>query len=89
MARARATTRSRRPTAASASSALSATPGWLCHWGDAGQELHDGNFGAQIESLTKSQLSYVMYVAHGGTSSGFNSGANGGPHSNIQPQITC
>jgi beta-galactosidase len=63
-------------------------PGWICHWGDANQTVHVGDFVNQVTALTSAKCSFVLYVAHGGTNFGFTAGANGVSDSSSQPPMT-
>jgi len=62
-------------------------PGWLCHWGDSAQNLRVGSFVTEITNLIAANRSFVIYVAHGGTSFGFTAGTNGNIGA-CQPSMT-
>jgi len=63
-------------------------PGWLTHWGEpvfAGQNY---DLAETLTAFMQSQLSFNLYVIHGGTSFGFYAGANVDDAGNYQPDIT-
>jgi len=64
-----------------------AYPGWLTHWGD--RDMARVDFAADFRTILQQNLSFSLYVAHGGTNFGFGAGANsehdGGK---FQPVIT-
>jgi len=64
-------------------------PGWLCKWGEAGQEIRDDNFvNGVVGALTKAGRSFVLYVGHGGTSFGFTAGCEGEATKGCEPVMT-
>lgn len=64
-------------------------PGWLTHWGDAALQGTAVELDATLDALMQQQLSFNLYVIHGGTNFGFTAGANTDPASGAyQPDIT-
>jgi beta-galactosidase len=63
-------------------------PGWLTHWGE--KWAHRGAEGCveHLDFLLKNNKSFNWYVMHGGTSFGFNAGANNGGPGKYQPDVT-
>ncbi|CAM6096522.1 unnamed protein product [Calypogeia fissa] len=63
--------------------------GWLTHWGEPLAKTDPGTVSAALERLLDLNASVVLYMAHGGTNFGFNSGANtGSTASEFQPDLT-
>ncbi|GAN54318.1 beta-galactosidase [Tanticharoenia sakaeratensis] len=64
-----------------------AYPGWLTHWGDKSMARVD--FESDFRTILKRNLSFSLYVAHGGTNFGFGAGANAGHDGGrFQPVVT-
>lgn len=64
-------------------------PGWLTHWGEHGFQGTSVDLSATLDELMRKNLSFNLYVIHGGTSFGFYAGANVGADSGeYQPDIT-
>lgn len=63
-------------------------PGWLTHWGEAGFAGKDYDLSGVLAEFMQRQLSFNLYVIHGGTSFGFYAGANVDDAGNYQPDIT-
>ncbi|WP_109479817.1 beta-galactosidase [Paraburkholderia sp. C35] len=64
-------------------------PGWLTHWGDATFQGTSVDLSATLDAFMRKNLSFNLYVIHGGTSFGFYAGANLDPDSDAyQPDIT-
>ena len=60
--------------------------GWFSSWGNGLGHDTKGNINTNaLEWMLSHKASFILYMAHGGTSFGFNGGANGGPYS---PNIT-
>ena len=67
--------------------------GWFTVWGDAqAANKTAGEFGWGVKSMVEEGASFSLYMAHGGTSFGFWSGANGDQQSegrnSFKPDIT-
>ncbi|WP_321945604.1 beta-galactosidase [Paraburkholderia sp. J10-1] len=63
-------------------------PGWLTHWGEPVFAGLDYDLSAVLTEFMRSQLSFNLYVIHGGTSFAFSAGANVDESGNYQPDIT-
>ncbi|WP_321962332.1 beta-galactosidase [Paraburkholderia sp. J7] len=63
-------------------------PGWLTHWGEPAFAGLDYDLSAVLTEFMRSQLSFNLYVIHGGTSFAFFAGANVDESGNYQPDIT-
>ncbi|MEV6006119.1 beta-galactosidase [Streptomyces sp. NPDC051976] len=64
-------------------------PGWLTHWGDSTFAGQGSDISATLKGLMDAQLSFNIYMIHGGTNFGFSAGANADDSSgNYQPDIT-
>jgi beta-galactosidase len=64
-------------------------PGWLTHWGEPALQGTAVDLGATLHAFMREQLSFNLYVIHGGTSFGFYAGANVDPQTlDYQPDIT-
>ena len=61
-------------------------PGWLRHWGESAWRPSD--LSETIKWYMKEKKSFCIFVAHGGTSFGFNAGANDGGEGKYQPDLT-
>ena len=62
-------------------------PGWLTHWGEAKLQGTDVDISSTLQDFMRHRISFNIYVIHGGTSFGFNAGANTEARY-IQPDIT-
>lgn len=62
-------------------------PGWLTHWGDPRLQGTDVDMSTTIAAMMREQLSFNIYVIHGGTNFGFSAGANT-EKQEYQPDIT-
>ncbi|WP_248557336.1 beta-galactosidase [Paraburkholderia terrae] len=64
-------------------------PGWLTHWGESAFQGTSVDLSATLDELMRKNLSFNLYVIHGGTSFGFYAGANLDADSGeYQPDIT-
>ncbi|MEX3937639.1 beta-galactosidase [Paraburkholderia phymatum] len=64
-------------------------PGWLTHWGDSALQGTAVDLSATLDELMRKNLSFNLYVIHGGTSFGFHAGANvDADTGEYQPDIT-
>ncbi|WP_201695043.1 beta-galactosidase [Paraburkholderia hiiakae] len=63
-------------------------PGWLTHWGEPIFAGLNYDLSAILTEFMQSQLSFNLYVIHGGTSFDFYAGANVDESGNYQPDIT-
>jgi beta-galactosidase len=64
-------------------------PGWLTHWGETALQGTAVDLSATLDEFMRKQMSFNLYVIHGGTSFGFYAGANVDPDSGgYQPDIT-
>jgi beta-galactosidase len=64
-------------------------PGWLTHWGDDAFQGTSVDLSTTLDELMRKNLSFNLYVIHGGTSFGFYAGANVDVDSGeYQPDIT-
>lgn len=61
--------------------------GWFDHWGAAHNPRNTESFNREFKWMLENGISVNFYMAHGGTSFGFMSGANGGNNS-MTPDIT-
>lgn len=61
-------------------------PGWLRHWGEGNWTPSDKT--AIVDWLMKQGYSFSMYVLHGGTTFGFNTGANNFNPGGYEPDVT-
>lgn len=63
-------------------------PGWLMHWCEPLPEVSDESVARQTEEYLKNNISFNLYMVHGGTNFGFTSGANYDKKHDIQPDLT-
>jgi beta-galactosidase len=63
-------------------------PGWLTHWGEPHFAGLNHDISSALTAFMQQQLSFNLYVIHGGTSFGFYAGANVDDSGNYQPDIT-
>jgi beta-galactosidase len=63
-------------------------PGWFDQWGEPHQKVPVEDVVNQTEKYLKAGVSFNYYMVHGGTTFGFNSGANYDKKRNIQPDVT-
>ncbi|KAG0588316.1 hypothetical protein KC19_2G233900 [Ceratodon purpureus] len=63
--------------------------GWLTHWGEKLAQTDAKSTAEALDDILRLNASVVLYMVHGGTNFGFNSGANtGAGASDFQPDIT-
>ncbi|SCL71088.1 beta-galactosidase [Micromonospora citrea] len=63
--------------------------GWLTHWGDGGFAGSNTDISSQLQGLMAGNLSFNIYMVHGGTNFGYSAGANAADNgSGYQPDIT-
>lgn len=63
-------------------------PGWLHHWGEKFPHISAQSVTRQLEKYLQNDVSFNIYMAHGGTNFGFTSGANYDNDHDIQPDLT-
>lgn len=63
-------------------------PGWLDHWAEPFVRIGADQVIAQTEKYLQNNISFNLYMAHGGTNFAFTSGANYNDEHDIQPDIT-
>lgn len=63
-------------------------PGWLDHWAEPFNRINPEQTVNQIEKFLQNNISFNIYMAHGGTNFAFTSGANFNDTNGIQPDIT-
>ncbi|MEN9919722.1 MAG: hypothetical protein RL662_2158 [Bacteroidota bacterium] len=63
-------------------------PGWLAHWAEPHPRIEPTTIAMQAEEYLKHNISFNLYMAHGGTNFGFTSGANYNKEHDIQPDLT-
>ncbi|MEM5338354.1 beta-galactosidase [Paraburkholderia azotifigens] len=64
-------------------------PGWLTHWGDRAFQGTSVDLSGTLDEFMRKELSFNLYVIHGGTSFGFYAGANvDADTGEYQPDIT-
>ncbi len=63
-------------------------PGWLMHWAEPFPEVSDANVARMADNYLKNNVSFNLYMVHGGTNFGFTSGANYDRKRDIQPDLT-
>jgi beta-galactosidase len=63
-------------------------PGWLSHWAEPFPSLAASNIARIAENYLKNDISFNLYMAHGGTNFGFTNGANYDNKHDIQPDLT-
>lgn len=61
--------------------------GWFDHWGERHHRTNAANHAKDLEWFLKNNVSFNLYMFHGGTSFAFMPGANGDKN-NYQPDIT-
>mmetsp|Transcript_8188 Transcript_8188/g.14871 ORF Transcript_8188/g.14871 Transcript_8188/m.14871 type:complete len:629 (+) Transcript_8188:18-1904(+) len=62
--------------------------GWLTHFGEDIATTETASMIATMQDMIDANMSFNLYMAHGGTNFGFWAGANGQGGSNYQPDIT-
>ena len=62
-------------------------PGWLTHWGENQFQGTEVDISATLREFMRLQISFNIYVIHGGTNFGFTAGANM-EQGQLQPVIT-
>lgn len=63
-------------------------PGWLHHWGEPFPNISSDEVVNQLETYLKNEVSFNIYMVHGGTNFGFYAGANYDKEHDIQPDLT-
>ncbi len=63
-------------------------PGWLSHWAEPFPQVNASSIARQTEKYLKNDVSFNVYMVHGGTNFGFTSGANYDKKRDIQPDLT-
>ncbi len=63
-------------------------PGWLSHWAEPFPQVDASGIARQTEKYLKNDVSFNVYMVHGGTNFGFTSGANYDKKRDIQPDLT-
>lgn len=63
-------------------------PGWLSHWAETFPQINASGIARQTEKYLKNDVSFNVYMVHGGTNFGFSSGANYDKKRDIQPDLT-
>ena len=63
-------------------------PGWLMHWAEPFPKVSDSSVARQAEDYLRNDVSFNLYMVHGGTNFGFTSGANYDKKRDIQPDLT-
>lgn len=63
-------------------------PGWLSHWAEPFPQVSASSVARTTESYLKNDVSFNVYMVHGGTNFGFTSGANYDKKRDIQPDLT-
>lgn len=63
-------------------------PGWLSHWAEPFPQVSASQIARQTEAYLKNDVSFNVYMVHGGTNFGFTSGANYDKKRDIQPDLT-
>lgn len=63
-------------------------PGWLAHWAEPHPAIDASNIARKAEEYLQNEISFNLYMAHGGTNFGFTSGANYDKKHDIQPDLT-
>ncbi len=63
-------------------------PGWLSHWAEPFPHRDASAIARQTEAYLKNDVSFNVYMVHGGTNFGFTSGANYDKRRDIQPDLT-
>lgn len=63
-------------------------PGWLSHWAEPFPQVSASSIARQTENYLQNDVSFNLYMVHGGTNFGFTSGANYDSKHDIQPDLT-
>lgn len=63
-------------------------PGWLSHWAEPFPQVSATSIARQTEKYLQNDVSFNVYMVHGGTNFGFTSGANYNNKHDIQPDLT-
>lgn len=63
-------------------------PGWLSHWAEPFPQVSASSIARQTEKYLENDVSFNVYMVHGGTNFGFTSGANYDKKHDIQPDLT-
>lgn len=62
--------------------------GWLSHWAEPFPQVGASGLARQAETYLQNEVSFNVYMVHGGTNFGFTSGANYDKKRDIQPDLT-
>lgn len=62
--------------------------GWLSHWEEPFSQVPASQIARQTEAYLQNDVSFNVYMVHGGTNFGFTSGANYDKKRDIQPDLT-
>lgn len=63
-------------------------PGWLMHWAEPFPDVSASSIARQTEKYLQNDVSFNLYMVHGGTNFGFTAGANYDKEHDIQPDLT-
>ncbi len=63
-------------------------PGWLAHWAEPHPAIDASIIARKTEEYLQNDISFNLYMAHGGTNFAFTSGANYDKKHGIQPDLT-
>lgn len=63
-------------------------PGWLAHWAEPHPAIDASIIARKTEDYLQNDVSFNLYMAHGGTNFAFTSGANYDKKHEIQPDLT-
>ena len=63
-------------------------PGWLAHWAEPHPKVDASKIARKAEEYLQKDVSFNIYMVHGGTNFAFTSGANYDKNHDIQPDLT-
>lgn len=63
-------------------------PGWLAHWAEPHPDIDASRIARKADEYLHNDVSFNLYMVHGGTNFGFTSGANYDRNHDIQPDLT-
>jgi beta-galactosidase len=63
-------------------------PGWLAHWAEPHPAVEASLIARKADEYLSNDVSFNLYMVHGGTNFGFTSGANYDKEHDIQPDLT-
>lgn len=63
-------------------------PGWLAHWAEPHPAIDASMIARKADEYLSNDVSFNLYMVHGGTNFGFTSGANYDKEHDIQPDLT-